>query len=342
MKLSDFDYPIQNHTIAQYPPPVRDQARLLVLNRATGEMAHRHFSNLAELLEPGQVLVLNDTKVFPARLTGHRETGARTEIFLLHPRSSFQWEALSRGKFRKFHKVHLKGGLEGRFIEDLGEGKALIEFKEEETSVKNHFLKHGEVPLPPYIRRENGLQTEDRENYQTVYAKAYGSVAAPTAGLHFTPSLLDKLGRKGVEIVTLTLHVGLGTFKPVHCEEIEQHKMENEFYSVSEESAKKLRSAKAENRKVIAVGTTTTRTLETISTQKGEIVSGRGYTEFFIFPGYLFKAVDGLITNFHLPRTTLLMLVSAFAGRELVLQAYETALKENYRFYSYGDAMFIL
>ncbi|MHB8482492.1 MAG: tRNA preQ1(34) S-adenosylmethionine ribosyltransferase-isomerase QueA [Nitrospiria bacterium] len=342
MKLSDFDYPIQNHAIAQFPSSVRDQARLLVLNRATGEMSHRHFSDLADLMEPGQVLVLNDTKVFPARLAGNRETGGKTEIVLLYPRSPFQWEVLFRGKFKKFQKVYFKGGLEGRLIEDLGEGKVLIEFKEEENGVKNYFFKHGDVPLPPYIRRENGLLDEDRKNYQTVYAKSYGSIAAPTAGLHFTRSLLDKLRKKGIEIVTLTLHVGLGTFKPVHCEKIEEHRMEREAYSLPEEAAKKIRLAKAENRKVIAVGTTSTRVLESISTLKGEIVSGEGSTEFFIFPGYTFKIIEGLITNFHLPKTTLLMLVSAFAGRELILNVYEAALKENYRFYSYGDAMFIV
>ena len=342
MKLSDFDYPIQNHAIAQFPPKVRDQARLLVLNRADGVMAHRTFSDLPDLLKPGDVLVLNDTKVFPARLTGNRETGAKTEILLLQPRSPLRWEALARGKFRKAQKVYLKGGLVGEFLEDLGEGKNLIEFKETEERIRNHFLTFGEVPLPPYIQRKKGLLKEDREDYQTVYAKFYGSVAAPTAGLHFTHSLLNKILQRGIEVATVTLHVGLGTFKPVQCEEIEQHQMESEFYAVSEEAAKKIRLAKVENRKVIAVGTTTTRTLETISAQKGEIVSGEGSTRSFIFPGYIFKTIDGLITNFHLPKTTLLMLVSAFARRELILKAYETALKENYRFYSYGDAMLIV
>jgi S-adenosylmethionine:tRNA ribosyltransferase-isomerase len=343
MKLSEFEYSIPDHAIAQFPASVRDQSRLLVLNRRTGGIEHRLFSDLPEFLEPGSLLVLNDTRVFPSRLTGSKETGGKTEILLLRQRSSFEWEALYRGRFRKSQKVYLTGGLEGTLQENLEDGKVAVAFKEEAPEVTRHFLIHGEPPLPPYIKRDNGrFLKEDHEAYQTVYAKGYGSVAAPTAGLHFTEALLSRIRNKGVEIVTLTLQVGVGTFKPVTCEEIENHRMDSEAFTVTEAAARSIRLAKEEKRKVVAVGTTSTRTLETLAGREGGVRGGSGTTSLFIYPGYSFKVVDALVTNFHLSRSTLLMLVSAFAGREQILKTYEIALNENYRFYSYGDAMFIL
>lgn len=342
MKLSDFDYPAENQIIAQSPCLVRDRSRLMLLHRETGEILHQKFENLPDFIEPGSLLVLNDSRVFPARLRGEKQSGGKTEILLLGKSGSSSWEALLKGKFRENQILNFKGGLAGRLVKNLEEGKVLVEFKENEEALRNHFLEYGEVPLPPYIKREKGqFLKDDSENYQTVYAKSYGSVAAPTAGLHFTRSLLDRIQQKGIETAAVTLHVGPGTFKGVTCEKIEDHRFDPENYSVSEESAEKIRFAKSEKRKIIAVGTTSARVLETIVTPEGEVMAGNGSTALFIFPGYSFKIVDALVTNFHLPKSTLLMLVSAFAGREKIFKAYASAIQERYRFYSYGDAMFI-
>lgn len=343
MKLSDFNYPAENQIIAQTPSFIRDRSRLMVLHRKTGQILHRTFEDLLYFLDPGSVLVLNDSKVFPARLRGMKESGGKTEILLLGKRAPSRWEVLLKGTFRKDQNLFFRGGLAGRLVESLEDGRALIEFKGEDQFIQNHFLRYGEVPLPPYIKRgKDDLLNEDRENYQTVYAKSYGSVAAPTAGLHFTPSLLNRIQQKGIEIVAVTLHVGPGTFKGIAVAEIENHRMDPESYLVSEESVKTIRLAKSEKRKIIAVGTTSARVLETISTPEGEVIAGNGSTDLFIFPGYSFKIVDALVTNFHLPKSTLLMLTAAFSGREQLLTAYGIAIQESYRFYSYGDAMFIL
>ncbi|MBI1822903.1 MAG: tRNA preQ1(34) S-adenosylmethionine ribosyltransferase-isomerase QueA [Nitrospirae bacterium] len=343
MKLSEFDYPAENQIIAQSPSGVRDQSRLMVLHRKTGKIQHFRFENLPDLIEPESLLIVNDSKVFPARLKGVKKSGGKTEILLLREKNTCQWEALLRGRFREDQTLYFEGGLAGKLVSALGEGKVLIEFKEEGSFVRNHLLRFGEVPLPPYVRRDGGKsEAEDFANYQTVYARSYGSVAAPTAGLHFTPQLLNRLQRRGVEIAAVTLHVGWGTFKGISSENVEEHRMDSENYCVSEESAKAIRMAHSEKRKIIAVGTTSARVLESIATPERAFSSGEGSTELFIFPGYSFNIVEALITNFHLPRSTLLVLVSAFAGREQILKAYQTAILEKYRFYSYGDAMFIL
>jgi S-adenosylmethionine:tRNA ribosyltransferase-isomerase len=343
MKVSDFDYPAENQIIAQYPSSLRDSSRLMILKRKSGEIQHRRFENLPDLIEPGSLLVLNDSKVFPARLKGEKESGGKTEILLLREAKPFLWEALLRGKFRENQRLVFKGGLAGKLIAALGEGKVLIEFMEAESKVRNYLLKFGEIPLPPYIQRKDGsLEREDRENYQTVYAKHFGSVAAPTAGLHFTSTLLNRLRNKGIKIAAVTLHVGLGTFKGITCESIEDHRMDPEYFAVSEESAEAIRLAKSENRRIIAVGSTSTRVLESIAASDGGVSSQEGSTDLFIFPGYSFKLVQGLITNFHLPKSTLFVLTAAFAGREKIFDAYQVAIREGYRFYSYGDAMVIL
>ncbi|MFI5303582.1 MAG: tRNA preQ1(34) S-adenosylmethionine ribosyltransferase-isomerase QueA [Nitrospiria bacterium] len=343
MKVSDFDYPLDNQIIAQYPCRIRDQCRLMVLRRETGQIEHKTFEDIPGFIDPGSLLVINDSRVFPARLRGEKRSGGKLEILILKKKDSSHWEALFKGKYKDNLTLLFKGGLKGRLVKALEKGKVLIDFQIDEKNIENHFLKYGEVPIPPYIKRTEAESLSiDSENYQTVYANAYGSVAAPTAGLHFTPKLLKRIRQKGVEIAVVTLHVGLGTFKGISCESVEDHKMETECYSVSEESAKIIRLAKSEKRKIISVGTTTTRVLETISTPEGKVASGNGNTDLFIFPGYSFKIVDALVTNFHLPKSTLLVLASAFAGRERLLRAYDTAIGMGYRFYSYGDAMFIL
>jgi S-adenosylmethionine:tRNA ribosyltransferase-isomerase len=344
-KLSDYDYDLPKELIAQRPVSNREKSRLLVFNRKTGAMVHTEFAEIVNFLDQNDVLVINDTKVIPARLFGKKETGGKVEILLLHfdpalaSREVFETEALVRasrapkpGQFIYFAD-NLKAEVLG-----YNEGKIQLRFYS-----KGHFrdrlLELGHVPLPPYIKRTD--TPEDKETYQTVYAQKEGAVAAPTAGLHFTKELLETLQAKGVEIVRLTLHVGYGTFIPVKVEDIRQHKMHGEYYEVSEEAAAKLNKAHKEGKRIVAVGTTSTRLLEDLMTRYGEIQPGRGICEIFIYPGYQFKIVQGLITNFHLPKSTLIMLVSAFASRELILKAYQEAIKRRYRFYSYGDAMFI-
>lgn len=340
MKTSDFDYDLPERLIAQHPSERRDHSRLLVLDRKTGAVTHRHFYDLPELLVPGDVLVLNNTRVLPARLYGQKVGGTATvEVLLLKPAQERDvWEVLVRpGKRLKVgaEVVFGDGLLRGRVTRETEAGR-LMAFSYQ--GIFEEILEAiGTMPLPPYIHE----RLDDAERYQTVYAKALGSAAAPTAGLHFTPALLDVLRAKGIEVVEILLHVGLGTFKPVSADEISDHHMHTEHYEVSAEAARTINQAKAEGRRIIAVGTTSTRTLESASVN-GVLQAGSGETDIFIYPGYTFQMVDAQITNFHLPKSTLLMLVSALAGRETVLAAYREAVLMDYRFFSFGDAMLIL
>lgn len=339
MKLSDFDYELPSDLIAQTPIKTRDQSRLMVLDKKTGEYTHKHFYDIINELHKGDVLVLNDTKVIPARLIGTKEeTGAVIELLLLKDLGNNIWECLSRPAKR------LKVGTTIIFSDKL---KAEVVAKKDEGLVHVKLLykgilmeildELGSMPLPPYIHEK----LEDKNRYQTVYAKNIGSAAAPTAGLHFTEELLEELKKKGIEIVFITLHVGLGTFRPVEEENILEHHMHTEFYQMTKEVADQLNKAKKEGRKIYAVGTTSTRTLETIIHKYHEFRECSGNTDIFIYPGFKFLAIDGLITNFHLPKSTLLMLVSALSSKEIILNAYKEAVKEKYRFFSFGDAMFI-
>lgn len=341
MKLDDFDFALPEELIAQHPLEKRDSSRLLVLNKKTGEIKDQLFSDLTYYLKPGDVLVINNTRVIPARLIGvKKETGAKIEVFLLNPSSEKDcWEVLVKpGKKAKIGSeiIFGDGQLEGLLLKTTPSGGRIIRFKYQ--GVFNQVLDElGQMPLPPYIK----AKLEDKERYQTVYAKTEGSAAAPTAGLHFTPELLAKIRELGVEIVEILLHVGLGTFRPVKVDDIEEHQMHAEYFQVTKEAAAKLNKALQEKRRIIAVGTTSTRTLESVW-ENGEIKAKEGWTDIFIFPGYEFKVISGLITNFHLPKSTLLMLVSALAGRENVLNAYKHAVKNKYRFFSFGDAMLII
>jgi len=345
-QLSDYDYPLPKELIAQEPVPRRDRCRLLVLNKNSGEIVHTEFSNIVDYLDQRDVLVINDTKVIPARLLGKKATGGKVEVLLLHFDPSqagaevFETEALLKasrppkpGQF-----VYFANDLKAEVL-GYNEGKAKLRFFSQGL-FRDLLLKLGHVPLPPYIKRND--RPEDKSTYQTVYASKEGAVAAPTAGLHFTSQLLAAIKERGVEIVRLTLHVGYGTFIPVKVEDIRKHKMHGEYYEISEKAAKQLNTATRSGKRIVAVGTTTTRLLEYLMTQYGEIRPGRGICDIFIYPGYKFKIIQALITNFHLPKSTLIMLVSAFAGRELILKAYKEAIEKRYRFYSYGDAMFII
>lgn len=339
MNLSDFDYNLPPELIAQTPLNIRDNSRLLVLDKKTGAMDHLHFSDIASLLNPGDVLVLNDTKVIPARLIGVKEsTGATIELLLLKELGSDIWECLSRPAKRLKIGTIIKfsASLSAEVTEKLDEG--MVHVKLLYDGILMEILdKLGEMPLPPYIHEK----LNDKNRYQTVYAKNIGSAAAPTAGLHFTEELLNKLKNKGIEILYVTLHVGLGTFRPVEAENILEHHMHSEYYEMDEATANALNQAKKEKRKIYAVGTTSTRVLETIAHKYDEFKPCSGNTEIFIYPGFEFKAINGLITNFHLPKSTLLMLVSALATRDIILNAYNEAVKNKYRFFSFGDAMFI-
>ena len=340
MKLKEFDYNLPEELIAQDPLEDRSASRLLLLDKNTGETQHKTFKNILDYLNPGDCLVINDTKVIPARLIGEKEgTGAKVEVLLLKRKEDSIWEALVHpGKKLKIGaKIVFGGGiLRGQVLDIVEEGNRLIKFTYE--GIFEEILdKLGEMPLPPYITH----QLKNKERYQTVYAKHDGSAAAPTAGLHFTPELLKKIQEKGVEIANVTLHVGLGTFRPVKVENILEHHMHSEFFSIDEEASNKINTTKKNGHKVIAVGTTSCRTLESVGNPDGTVSAGKGWTEIFIYPGYKFKVVDELITNFHLPESTLLMLISALAGKENVMNAYEIAVKERYRFFSFGDAMFI-
>ena len=341
MKLSDFNYNLPEELIAQDPLEKRDNSRLMVLHRETGELEHKHFYDVIDYLNPGDCLVVNNTKVIPARLMGVKEeTGASIEVLLLKRKEEKVWETLVKPgkKARVGARISFGDGLlVGEVIDVVEEGNRLIRF--EYDGIFEEILERlGQMPLPPYITH----QLQDKNRYQTVYAKYDGSAAAPTAGLHFTEELLQKIQDKGIRIAKVTLHVGLGTFRPVKEENVLDHHMHSEFYIVDEEAAKIINETKANGGRVISVGTTSTRTLETVAEPDGHIPVKSGWTDIFIYPGYRFKAVDCLITNFHLPESTLIMLVSALADRETILHAYETAVEEKYRFFSFGDAMLIL
>ena len=340
MKTDDFDYNLPEELIAQTPIKDRDHSRLLVLNRKTGDIEHKHFNNIIDYLNKGDVLVLNDTKVIPARLIGSKEdTKATIEILLLKDLGEDTWECLSRPQKRLNIGTIVSFGdglLKCEILKKLDDG--IVHVKLIYNGILYEILDQlGEMPLPPYIHEK--LQEKDR--YQTVYAKNIGSAAAPTAGLHFTKELMKQIEEKGITIAYVTLHVGLGTFRPVAVDDVSTHKMHSEFYRIDENTAKILNIAKKENRRIIAVGTTSTRTLETIMTKYNEFKSCSGNTDIFIYPGYEFKAIDGLITNFHLPKSTLVMLVSAFSSKDIILNTYKIAVEEKYRFFSFGDAMFI-
>lgn len=341
MELSDFDFYLPQELIAQHPVEPRDSSRLMVVNRTNEKIEHHIFDELPNLLHSGDVLVINNTRVIPARLIGEKEeTGAHIECLLLKRVERDAWEVLIKpGKrLKEGQKVSFGGGkLIGELLEILPDGNRKIRFSYE--GIFEAVLDElGNMPLPPYITEK----LENKERYQTVYAKENGSAAAPTAGLHFTRELLEKLRQNGVEIVEILLHVGLGTFRPVKVEKIEEHEMHSEYYRVSPEAAERINRAKQEGRRVIAVGTTASRTLESVGQENGMIQAGDGWTDIFIYPGYRFKVVDSLITNFHFPKSTLVMLVSALAGRDLIMQAYALAVQERYRFYSFGDAMLIM
>ncbi len=339
MKLSDLDYKLPEELIAKQPVEKRDASRLMVLHRGDGLIEHRRFSDIAEYLNPSDILVVNNTKVIPARLIGHKKgTGGEVEILLLRPESDNLWNCLVRPGRRLMPgaQVEFKDGMmDAEIVEHRPGGQRLVRFTQQDDFYQA-LEKVGQVPLPPYIDRDP--HEADKTRYQTVYAKEKGAVAAPTAGLHFTPELLASVKNKGVEVLEILLHVGWGTFKGVEAEDIREHKMDAEYYSISQPIGKKLEKAKTENRRIIAVGTTTSRALESYG-QSGKLSD---WTEIFIYPPYEFKIVDALITNFHLPKSTLIMLVSALAGRSKVMEAYQEAIKERYRFYSYGDAMLIV
>lgn len=337
MLVTDFDYDLPQELIAQHPIEPRDHSRLLVVDKKTGEIEHKHFYDLVNYLKPGDVLVFNDTRVIPARLHGTKDTGAHVEVFLLTRRDATDWEVLVRPgkKLQVGAKINFSDELSCEVIEHTDFGGRIVRFKYD--GIFEEILDRlGETPLPPYIT----APLEDKERYQTVYNRERGSAAAPTAGLHFTKELLQKIKEIGCEEVFVTLHVGLGTFRPVSEAKIEDHKMHKEFYTVSQEAADAVNKAKAEGRRIIAVGTTAVRTLEAAGAD-GQLHAGSSWTNIFIYPGYKFRLVDDLVTNFHLPQSTLLMLVSTLSTREIMLQTYKKAVEEKYRFFSFGDAMFI-
>ncbi|MFH1007788.1 MAG: tRNA preQ1(34) S-adenosylmethionine ribosyltransferase-isomerase QueA [Candidatus Latescibacterota bacterium] len=343
MELSDYEYTLPKELIAQHPVSERDCSRLLVLNRTSGEIAHRHFGDLISYLNKGDALVVNETKVFPARLLGEKEgTGAQVEVFLLRKQEEHTWETLVRPGRRIPVGTCLSfgnGRLRCQVIACTPDGGRVVRFEETAEPFEEALEQIGKMPLPPYIHRD--AESSDLKRYQTVYAKEVGAVAAPTAGLHFTQELLDRIREKGVSVVPIVLHVGIGTFRPVSAPDPRDHPMEAEYYQVSEAAAECIGRTKATGGRIVAVGTTVVRTLETVATEDGKVPSGAGWTQKFLYPPYTFRLVDALVTNFHLPKSTLLMLVSAFAGRESVLRAYEDAIAHHYRFYSYGDAMLI-
>lgn len=340
MKTSDFNFHLPEELIAQHPLEKRDTSRLMVLDKATGEIEHKHFYDVLNYLNPEDTLVLNNTRVLPARLIGEKEnTGGKIEFLLLKRIEGDKWECLAKpGKRAKIGTIFTfgEGKLKCKVVDIVEEGNRVIEFIYD--GIFEQVLDElGEMPLPPYITE----RLEDRERYQTVYSKEKGSAAAPTAGLHFTEELLQKVKEKGVNIAYVTLHVGLGTFRPVKVDDVNEHVMHSEFYHLEEDDAKIINDTKKNGGKIISVGTTSTRTLETIGDENGMVRAQSGWTNIFIYPGYEFKVVDKLITNFHLPESTLIMLVSALAGKEKVMNAYNEAVKEKYRFFSFGDSMII-
>lgn len=341
MKTADFYYDLPKELIAQTPVEPRDSSRMLVLDRKSGETEHRHFYDILDYLNEGDLLVANDSRVLPARIFGVKEpTGARVEFLLLKQISGNRWETLCKPgrKAREGNRFSFGDGiLRAEVVEVRDDGNRVVEFDCDESFFAT-LDKIGKMPLPPYITEE----LQDRERYQTVYSNELGSAAAPTAGLHFTEELMDKIRAKGVNIAYVTLHVGLGTFRPVKVDDVTRHKMHSEHYEIPPETARLINETKKNGGRVIAVGTTSCRTLESVATEHGEIIPCEGFTDIFIYPGYEFKVLDGLITNFHLPESTLIMLVSAFAGFDNVMNAYKVAVQERYRFFSFGDCMAIL
>jgi len=352
-QLSDYDYVLPEERIAQQPAEQREQSRLLVLDCVGDQILHRKFTDITRLLRPDDLLVVNNTKVFPARLLGHKETGGRVELLLLHfpepgePAQPGQATALSLIKSSKRPKpgslLNFPGALQARIDQLRPDGKVEVTlFYPTEANLESLLNEHGQIPLPPYISRPEGSMTSDRERYQTRYARHTGSVAAPTAGLHFSDQLMKTLRAKGIQQAAVTLHVGYGTFAPVRCRDIREHQIHEEFVRVPEETARAIERTRAAGGRIWAVGTTTARTLEFAADDNGQVRSIQGLCGLYIYPGYQFKVVDNLITNFHLPRSSLLFLVSALAGRKRILKSYNEAVQENYRFFSYGDAMAIV
>lgn len=351
MLLSEYDYDLPEELIAQMPADKRENSKMMVLNRKDRTISHKHFYDIVDLIEPNTLLVMNNTKVLPARLIGHKDTGAKIEVFLLksveNSENGCHWDVLIKPskRVKPDTVIKISDELSVKALKRLEEnGEWLVELIYEGENVLDVLHRNGQIPLPPYIERKipnEDLKKLDFERYQTVYAKDEGSVAAPTAGLHFTKEILDKLQDKGVELAYVTLNVGLGTFRPVQCENVLEHKMHSETFEISEKASEQINRAKREGRKIVAVGTTTVRTLETAYQKFGCIKPCHDHSELFIYPPFEFKIIDNLITNFHLPKSTLLMLVSALAGKDFIFEAYKEAIENNYRFFSYGDCMYI-
>jgi S-adenosylmethionine:tRNA ribosyltransferase-isomerase len=340
MRIEEFDYTLPPSLIAQYPSPQREESSLMILSRQEGAIRHKAFRDLPKYLNPGDLLVMNNTRVLPARLIGKKETGGKVEILIISPMNGTlgEWEALIKGSMKSGTRIQFGQEIYGE-VEKVKDGKGRIRFSGS-GEITDLFQKVGRVPLPPYIKRED--EPLDRERYQTVFATQNGSIAAPTAGLHFTHDLLQSLRDQGVNVTLITLHIGLGTFTPVKTRNVEDHTMEAEWVEIPEQTAQEIDQVRAGRGRIIAVGTTTTRALESFSDGNGGVKSGKGMTSLFIYPPYHFRVTDGLITNFHLPKSTLIMLVSAFAGKDLLSKAYQEAIEKKYRFYSYGDVMLIL
>lgn len=351
MLLSEYDYDLPEELIAQMPADKRENSKMMVLNRKDRTISHKHFYDIVDLIEPNTLLVMNNTKVLPARLIGHKDTGAKIEVFLLKSVENSEngcfWDVLIKPskRVKPDTVIKISDELSVKALKRLEEnGEWLVELIYEGENVLDVLHRNGQIPLPPYIERKipnEDLKKLDFERYQTVYAKDEGSVAAPTAGLHFTKEILEKLQDKGVELAYVTLNVGLGTFRPVQCENVLEHKMHSETFEISEKASEQINRAKREGRKIVAVGTTTVRTLETAYQKFGCIKPCHDHSELFIYPPFEFKVIDNLTTNFHLPKSTLLMLVSALAGKDFIFEAYKEAIENNYRFFSYGDCMYI-
>lgn len=343
MLVSEFDYDLPSEQIAQYPAESREQSRLMVVERSNESIQHTIFAHLPDLLTPSDVLIVNDTKVIPARLQGRKQTsGGKIEIFLLRQLHDVEWEVLIGGKVKPGTVIEFGQGELTCTLREKGEtGKGIVEF-EKQNDLKEKMYQLGSVPLPPYIKRPEGVLADDHFRYQTVYAKREGAVAAPTAGLHFSEDLLKKIQEKGVAVISITLHVGIGTFQPVKVEHVEDHHIMPEWYEFSDQAADRITQAIENHRRIITVGTTSTRLIESVYARYGVIQAGSGWADIFIYPGFEFQVVRSLITNFHLPKSSLLMLVSAFGGTQLIRKAYREAIEQRYRFYSYGDAMFII
>lgn len=343
LRLTDFDYKLANTRIAQYPAHRRDYSKLMVLHRENQTIEHRRFCNIAEYFKKNDLLILNKTKVFPARLFAVKDrTDAKVEVFLLRELENDLWEVLVRParKVRIGNKLHFTGSVFCDVIDNTVSGGRVVRFEYEDENFYKIIDRIGHSPLPPYIKRQ--AEAKDKERYQTVFAENRGAVAAPTAGLHFTHNLLDKLEQKNIKVAHITLHIGLGTFRPVQVEDLNRHQMDSEFFEVPAETAIAINEARAKGKRIIAVGTSSVRALETVVVSGFQVTAKRGWTDKFIYPPYDFKMTDGLITNFHQPKSTLLMLICAFADRKFVFKAYKQALRKNYRFLSYGDAMLIL